>query len=255
MTQTDRILESGVRRKTIIKIPLRGKLNMQRYQSRRHQRLMDESEQALLEATDAKSRRKSRIAKHVLSDPKMHRLWEARHAELVRPVADQRKRAPQVFALRDIEVRLVHRRALFDHIRHHELRGLEREQMFAAFYGPKDIQDAILLEHRQYMLAVSSHLSTHHLINVMYDPLGNRLLRQYATLYREYFDLYGYVVRSQEAAWADAAKPLMSEAREQMAIVRQHINSEQPDKRHADFDQQALLARSGRYPILDYMVG
>jgi len=25
--------------------------------------------------------------------------------------------------------------------------------------------------------------------------------------------------------------------------------------RHADFDQQALLARSGRYPILDYMVG
>ncbi len=100
---------------------------MQRYQSRRHQRLMDESEQALLDATDAKSKRESRIAEHILSDPKMHRLWEARHAELVRPVAVQRKRVPQVFALRDIEVRLVHKRALFDHIRHHELRGLERE--------------------------------------------------------------------------------------------------------------------------------
>ena len=99
------------------------------------------------------------------------------------------------------------------------------------------------------MLAVSSHLSTGHLINVMYDPLGNRLLRQYATLYRDYFDLYGHVIRSQGDGWADAAKPLMSEAREQMAIVRQHINSEQPDHRHADFDQQALLARSGRYPV------
>ncbi len=228
---------------------------MQRYQSRRHQRLMDESEQALLDATDAKSKRESRIAEYILSDPNMHRLWEARHAELVRPVADQGKRVPQVFALRDIEVRLVHKRALFDHIRHHRLRGLERDQMFAAFYGPKDIQDAILLEHRQYMLAVSSHLSTGHLINVMYDPLGNRLLRQYAALYTDYFDLYGHVVRSQGDGWADAAKPLMSEAREEMATVRQHINSVQPDNRHADFDQQALLARSGRYPILDYMVG
>ena len=216
---------------------------------------MDESEQALLDATDAKSKRESRIAEYILSDPNMHRLWEARHAELVRPVAEQRKRVPQVFALRDIEVRLVHKRALFDHIRHHKLRGLEREQMFAAFYGPKDIQDAILLEHRQYMLAVSSHLSTGHLINVMYDPLGNRLLRQYTALYTDYFDLYGHVVRSQNDGWADAAEPLMSEAREEMATVRQHINSVQPDHRHADFDQQALLARSGRYPILDYMVG
>jgi len=228
---------------------------MQRYQSRRHQRLMDESEQALCDATDAKSRHESRIAEHILSDPIMHRLWEARHAELVRPVAEQGKRVQQVFALRDIEVGLVHKRALFDHIRHHELRGLERDQMIAAFYGPKDIRDAILAEHRQYMLAVSSHLSTGHLINVMYDPLGNRLLRQYAELYRNYFDLYGQVVRSQGGGWADAIKPLMSEAREQMATVRQHINSEQPDNRHADFDQQALLARSGRYPILDYMVG
>ncbi len=228
---------------------------MQRYQSRRHQRLMDESEQALLDATDAKSKRESRIAEHILSDPNMHRLWEARHAELVRPVAEQGKRVQQVFALRDIEVHLVHKRALFDHIRHHELRGLERDQMFAALYGPKDIRDAILAEHRQYMLAVSSHLSTGHLINVMYDPLGNRLLRQYATLYRDYFDLYGQIVRSQGDGWADAAKPLMSEAREQMATVRQHINSEQPDNHHADFDGQVLLARSGRYPILDYMVG
>ncbi len=54
---------------------------------------MDESEQALLDATDAKSKRESRIAEYILSDPEMHRLWEARHAELVRPVAAQGKRA------------------------------------------------------------------------------------------------------------------------------------------------------------------
>ncbi len=53
---------------------------------------MDESEQALWDATDAKSKRESRIAEYILSDPKTHRLWEAGHAELVRPVAEQRKR-------------------------------------------------------------------------------------------------------------------------------------------------------------------
>ncbi len=228
---------------------------MLRYQSRRHQRLMDESEQALWDAADAKSIRESRIAEHTLRDPKTYRMWEARHAELVRPVAEQNRRVWQVFALRDIEVCLIHKRALIEHIRKHRLRGPERDQMIAAFYGPRDIQDAVLIEHRQYMLAVSSQLSTDHLINVMYDPLGNRLLRQYETLYTDYFDLYGYVIRSQDAAWADAAKPLMTEAREQMARVRLKISSERPDDRHADFDRQALLARSGRYPIQNYMVG
>ena len=228
---------------------------MLRYQSRRHQRLMDESEQALWDATDAKSRHESRIAEHILSDSKAHRMWEATHAELVRPVAEQTKGAQQVFALRNIEIRLIHKRALIDNIRNHKLRGPDRDLMIATFYGPIEIRDAILTEHRRYMLAVSSQLSTEHLINVMYDPLGNRLLSQYETLYTDYFELYGYVILSRDAGWADAAKPLMTEARERMAIVRQRINSELPDRRHADIDRQVLLARSGRYPIRDYMVG
>ena len=224
-----------------------------RYQSRRHQRLMDESEQALWDATNAKSRRESRIAKHILNDPKTYRLWEAKHADLVRPVAQEKNRVPQVFALRDIEVRLVHRRALIDHIRERKLRGVDRERLFAAFYGPRDILDAILIEHREYMLSVSSYLSANHLIEVMYDPEGQRLLKQYETLYTNYFDLYGVVVRSQDATWWAAVEPLMKEAREEMAKVRQRIKSMPPDSQHADFDQQALLARSGRHPILNYM--
>ena len=59
--------------------------------------------------------------------------WEARHAELVRPVAEQNSRAPQVIALRDLEVRLVHRRALIDHIREHQLRGKKRDACSRSF--------------------------------------------------------------------------------------------------------------------------
>ncbi len=110
---------------------------MSRYLSRRHQRLMDESEQALWDAAAAKSKRKSRIAKHILNDSKSHCIWEAKHADLVRPVAEQKNRIPQVLALRDIEVRLVHKCALIDHIREHRLRGRERDHMFSALYGPR----------------------------------------------------------------------------------------------------------------------
>jgi hypothetical protein len=228
---------------------------MPRYHSRRHERLMDESEQALWDAAGAKSRHASRIAKHVLNDANMHRLWEARHAELVRPVAERKKRVPQVFALRDIEVRLVHKRTLIDYIRNHQLRGSERDLMFAAFYGPKDIRNAIVAEHRQYMLAVSSYVSTDHLIDVMYDPHGKRLLKRYERRFAEFFELYGEVVRSQDSSLADAAGPLMKAAREEVARIRQRINTERPDAGYANFDQQALLARSGRYPMTEYMVG
>lgn len=216
---------------------------------------MDESEQALWDATAAKSIRDSRIAKHVLNDPRSHRMWEARHAELVRPVAEQKNRVPQLLALRDIEIRLVHKRALIDHIRYYRLRGEERDQMFSALYGPKDVIDAIVVEHRRYMMAVSSYLSTHHLIDVMHDPLGRRLLRRYESLYSSYFDLYAQIVRSQDSTLADATKPLMTEIRDKLTGIRQRLKSERPDSSHADFDQQALLARSGRYPMLEYMVG
>ena len=170
-------------------------------------------------------------------------------------MAEQKNRVPQVLALRAIEIRMVHRRALIDYIRYYQLRGEERDQMFSALYGPRDVIDAIVHEHRQYMMAVSSYLSTHHLIDVMHDPLGSRLLRRYKSLYASYFDLYGQIVRSQDSALADATKPLMTEVSDKLANLRERLMAERPDNSHADFDHQALLARSGRKPIEEYMVG
>jgi hypothetical protein len=81
-----------------------------------------------------------------------------------------------------------------------------------------------------------------------------KLLEQYESLYLKYFELYGYLVLAEEPAWSDAIKPIVSEVRSQVMRLRKRIHSEKPDDRYADFDQQALLARSGRYPVVDYMV-
>lgn len=228
---------------------------MLKYQSRRHKVLMDESEQALWTAAEKDSGDDARIAKQILSDARTHGLWEARHAELVRPVAEQNTRGPQVLALRELEIRLVHRRALIDHIREHKIRGEERERLFRVFYGPRDFRDAVLAEHRQYMLAVSSRVSTDHLIDVMGDPASAQLIERYEACYAQYFDLYCYVVSTSDQASAEAAKALMTEARRLADRLRQQINRARPDNRAANFDRQALLARSGRYPILNYMNG
>lgn len=228
---------------------------MLRYLSRRHKTLMEESEQALHEAAQRESGTDARIAKQIIGDPKTHGLWEALHAELVRPVAEQKDRTPQVIALREVEVRLVHRRALIDHIREHELGGQARQRLFQVFYGPREFQDAVLAEHRQYMLAVSSRVSTDHLIDVMSDPVSKKLLLEYEALYSRYFELYCYVMGSQDPDCADAMKEAMTMARQQADRLRRRINTARPDGRAADFERQAILARSGRYPILDYMPG
>ena len=216
---------------------------------------MEESEQALSDAAESASPLESRIARQVLSDSKIHRLWEARHADLVLPVAEHSRRVPQVLALRNIETGLLHRRALVDYLRKNQIVGAQRDKVFRVFYGPKDPMDAILTEHRQYILAVSSRISADHLIDVMHDPISKRLLDLYQSIYSEYFELFCFMVMTEDTAMAEAIKPTMRDARKRANSVRQQLNSIKPDKRYSSFDRQALLAKSGRYPILNYMVG
>jgi hypothetical protein len=215
---------------------------------------MDESEQALSDAADGGGQREGRIAKHILNDSKSHRLWESRHADLVLPVAEQNKRAPQIFALRDIKVRLEHRRALITHIRKHNIVGEQRDRLLSVFHGPMDITNAILAEHREYTIAVSSRVSTDRLIDVMHDPVSVRLLTQYRALYAMYFELYCDVVTCEDSVMADATKVEMLDMKRRAVQLIKRIHSEKPDNGYSSFDRQALLARSGRYPVLDYMV-
>jgi hypothetical protein len=227
---------------------------MLRYQSRRHQYLMDESEQALSDAAASSRLRDARIAKQILGDSNIHRLWESRHADLVMPVAETGRRATQIFALRDIELRLLHRRALITHIRKHRIVGEKRDRLFSVFYGPTDTNNAILKEHRQYTLSVSSRVSADHLIDVMCDSVSNRLLKEYEGIYSKYFELYCFVAGCDDVALKDASKLEMLGLRRRAMRMIKRIHSEQPDGGHSSFERQALLARSGRYPIRNYMV-
>jgi len=216
---------------------------------------MDESEQALSDAVEGHRQRDARIARQILGDSKIRRLWESRHADLLLPVAEHGRRTRQIFALRNIAVQLLHRRALIRHIRKNRIVGEERDKLLSIYYGPMDRSNAIMAEHRQYQLSVSSRVSTDHLINIMCDPVSTRLLSKYESIYSEYFELYCFVVGCEDAAMEEATKIEMLDLRRQAMRMIKRIHSERPDSDSSSFERRVLLARSGRYPIIDYMVG
>lgn len=228
---------------------------MPRYNSRRHQKLMDESEYALQDASESSPALVSRVVKTVLDDSHIYRMWEARHADLLLPVAEHGDKKRQILALRNAEVQLVHRRALFTYLRSNNVRGVQRMHLFRRLHSTVDYQDAVVAEHRQYMLALSSRVSADHLIDVMNDPKSKALIDQYRALYTRYFEMQCYVAGLGNSDCFDLVRETMGDVREQLGRVRTLIETERPEQTCRSFDRQEPLARSGRYPVLNYMIG
>ena len=224
-----------------------------KYLSARHRRLMRESELALERALTDEQPDTSRVASQVLGDAKLHGLWEAHHARLLLPVAEHGKRRPQILELRKIETRQLHRSSLIKFIRTHRVTGRTRDRLFSVFYGPRDPVDAILTEHRNYLLSESSCVSADHLIDLMHDSASKSLLRLYASAYETYFSLYCYVSCSQDSALTDAVTKAMQDARARVNRLRRRVMTEKPAGGYANFDYEALLAQTGRHGAVNYL--
>ena len=226
---------------------------MSRYQSSRHRRLMDLSETALEDALGSDSARESRIAATILGDNQKYRLWEARHADILVPVARESRKRPQIVALRNAKVQLVHRRAFFRYLRANEVQGQKRRDLFRLFHATMDYQDAVLAEHRQYMVAVSSRISTDHIIDVMEDSNSTLLLRKYEKTFSRYFEMKCYIATAKHSHTVLLVRQTLRELERQLLRLRRAIETREPAGSGGNFDQQELLARSGRYPVLNYL--
>lgn len=214
---------------------------------------MDESEHALSQRASEDRDHDAGVSRRILDDHKTYRLWEHEHARMVLPIAEQRKRNRQLGELRRLEIRLIHRRALIEHIRLASVRGPERDRLFKNFYGPLDITEAILHEHRGYTLAVGSAVSTDHLVELMRDPVSDRLLQLYRTAYLDYFSNYCAVVAHPDASFAEAARELMLQSKRRVLRLRRRVLTAAPEGNGSDLERGLLLQRSGRYPALDYV--
>lgn len=215
--------------------------------------LMDASEYALRDAMDSASERDSRIANTVIDDSRHYQQWEARHANLLLPVAHQKSKKPQLIELRKAKIQLIHRRSFFKYLQTHNVRGKQRHQLFRLFHSTLDYNDAILAEHRQYMLAVSSRISTDHIVHMMDDPATDSLLRQYENAYARLFEMKCYLACARESNCIELIRGSMREAQARLLRIRRRIETEPPSGHGGNFEREELLSRSGRYQALNYL--
>ncbi len=228
---------------------------MRRFNTQTHRKLMHESEYALGQAAKSSNGRESRIAAAVLNDPRRQRQWGGMHAELLAPVAATQRRRRQIIALRKLAVELVHRTALVNFLRQNEISGHARRQLFRLLHATHDYEDAVVAEYNRYVLAAASRIAADHLLDVMGTTRSRDLLDMYETVYARYFEIRCEVACEQDTDCAAVMHTSEEELHEQLQRIHERIVSGKPRSRGRNFDRQHALAQSGRYPILNYMVG
>lgn len=214
---------------------------------------MNASEFALQDATKSALPREARIATTILDDDKKYKEWELRHAALLLPVAEHRQKKYQILELRSAEMQLVHRRALFTYLQTHTVSDKKRKELFRLYHTTLDFQDALLTEHRHYMVAVSSHISTDHIIDVMDDFTSTSLLEQYEKTFARYFEMKCYIACAHDSHTVALVRNSLRDLQAQLLRIRRRVLTSPPEPRKGSFEKHELLSRTGSYEVQNYL--
>jgi hypothetical protein len=174
---------------------------------------MRESEDALRENAGCGDEIPQRVCAQLLAKPPRYSEWHALHERKMQNVANARLRDPQVLQLRSIAVEQVHRTAIVNYLRLGRITGEARDRTFALFDGVSDVRDATLAAHRNYVLAASTQVCTHELLDLVGDREGHRLLRRYELAYAQYFAMFCDRGRALQAGKRYLLESLLPEVR------------------------------------------
>lgn len=153
-------------------------------------RLMLESERVVSDTAVAGEEIPRRACSQLIADRPRYVQWHSHHELRMDGVAKTRRREPAVRRLRALAVEQVHKTALVSHLRDSRVVGAARDQTLRLFHGPIDTRDATLTEHRNYLLATSTQVCAHDLLEMVGDHYGLALIRTYELAYQQYFSLF-----------------------------------------------------------------
>jgi hypothetical protein len=155
------------------------------------EQLMAESEAHLARTARKNTSPEQQIAAQILANPTDYRAWEAEHERLMAAVARPNRLAIQARALLSMAFSLVHRKALFEYMRSHSLRGTGRRDLIQHFHGHKSYSQAILTEHNNFLRSSASLICAEHFGTTIlaHQAFGGQF-RRYEHLYAEYFRSY-----------------------------------------------------------------
>jgi hypothetical protein len=156
-----------------------------------HSLLMRESTIRIESALRSEDDKEHLVAHRILENPKTWQLWENEHSGLMRQIADYGALRTQAAALRHTALRLIHGKALFEHLRRREVRGAERSRILNHFYPTRGYHHAVITEHGAFLRKACSFLCASHVgTGVVHDPAFLDPMEHYERLYAEYFDFY-----------------------------------------------------------------
>src|SRR5271170_7801074 len=156
-----------------------------------HERLMRESTDRVESALRSDNPIEQLVASRLLESPATFRIWESEHSGLMRNVANTGFRRTQAALLKKATFRLIHRKALFEYLRDHRVRGSARQRIVLTFHPTQDYARSVIAEHEVYVRKACSFLCTSHVgANVVHDPGFFDPMRHYQALYAEYFQIF-----------------------------------------------------------------
>jgi hypothetical protein len=153
-------------------------------------RLMRESEDAVREHAGSGDDVWRRVCSQLIASQPRYAEWHASHEFKMGKVAGARIRGPQVLALRTVAVQQIHGTALVNYLRLGRVTGPARDTALRLFHGVSDLRDATLAEHRSYLVAASTQVCAHDLLELVGDAEGLNLIRRYEQAYTQYFAMF-----------------------------------------------------------------
>lgn len=151
---------------------------------------MRESENAVREHAGSGDDVWRRVCSQLIASEPRYAEWHASHEMKMWKVADARVHGPQVLALRTVAVQQIHGTALVNYLRLGRVTGAARETTLRLFHRVSDLRDATLAEHRNYLVAASTQVCAHDLLELVGDVEGLELIRRYELAYTQYFAMF-----------------------------------------------------------------
>jgi hypothetical protein len=153
-------------------------------------RLMRESENAVREHAGSGEDVWRRVCSQLIASQPRYAEWHASHEMKMWKVAGARMHGPQVLALRTVAVQQIHGTALVNYLRLGRVTGQARDTALRLFHRVSDLRDATLAEHRNYLVAASTQVCAHDLLELVGDAEGLDLIRRYELAYTQYFAMF-----------------------------------------------------------------
>ena len=160
-------------------------------------------------------------AMRIVENADAFRRWEIEHVTLMRDVAENTQLTAQVGVLKRTTLSLVHGKALFEHLKTHEVRGADRNALMRHFYPTRGYTSAMVAEHGSYLRKTCSFLCTSHVgTDVAHDESFLDPMEHYQALYAQYFDLYCRVNVQEEGVDSASERSLLPLLKHQLSEWR-----------------------------------